>query len=108
MNTTFIADEFSTLGVQWSWREVLRAAALAQLGLLLATMVALRDVLAAGLAVILVVCICAKRAMYCSGFLYHTKPSQAWLRKVSSSLLPSCCCCRQTANKSLLAFISGL
>lgn len=55
MNTTLIADEFSTLGVQWSWREVLRAAALVQLGLLLATMVALRDVLAAGLAVILVV-----------------------------------------------------
>ena len=48
-------QEFSTLSFAWSWREVLRAAAIGELLLLVLTMVTLRDLLAAALAVILVV-----------------------------------------------------
>ena len=48
-------QEFRTIPVAWSWRGVLGAAAIVQLGLLLFTMVTLRDLLAAGLAVILLV-----------------------------------------------------
>ncbi len=47
------SEEFRTLPFEWSWRGVLRVAAVVELALLLVTMVALRDLLAAGLAVIL-------------------------------------------------------
>ncbi len=50
-----VEQEFSTLSFEWSWREVLRAAAIGELLLLVLTMVTLRDLLAAALAVILVV-----------------------------------------------------
>ncbi len=48
-------QEFETLPFAWSWRDVLRGAAIGELLLLLVTMVALRDLLAAGLSLILVV-----------------------------------------------------
>lgn len=47
--------EFQTLPFAWSWRSVLRAAAVAELLLLVATIVGLRDLLAAALAIILLV-----------------------------------------------------
>lgn len=50
---TLSIQEFDTLPVAWSWRGVLRAAAVCQLILLLATMVALHDLLSAALAIIL-------------------------------------------------------
>lgn len=55
MNTaqTLSLQEFETLPFTWSWRGVLRAAAVCQLFLLLATMVALHDLLSAALAIIL-------------------------------------------------------
>lgn len=52
---TMAVQEFQTLPFAWSWRNVLRAAAIGQLLLLLTTIVTLRDLLAAGLAVILLV-----------------------------------------------------
>ena len=52
---TISVQEFETLPFAWTWRDVLRAAAVGELFLLLLTMVALRDLLAAALAVILLV-----------------------------------------------------
>lgn len=47
--------DFETLPFAWSWRGVLRAAAIGEFALLLYTMVSLRDLLAAALAVILLI-----------------------------------------------------
>ncbi len=48
-------EEFRTLPFAWSWRNVLRAAAVGEFVLLMVTVVALRDLLALALAAILVV-----------------------------------------------------
>lgn len=52
---TTAVPEFQTLPFTWSWRGVLRAAAIGELLLLLLTIVTLRDLLAGALAVILLV-----------------------------------------------------
>ncbi len=52
---TVPVQEFETLPFAWSWRDVLRAAALGELLLLWLTIVQLRDLLAAALAIILLV-----------------------------------------------------
>lgn len=55
VSETLTRQEFETLPFAWTWQGVLRGAAVGELGLLLLTMAALHDLLAAALAIILLV-----------------------------------------------------